>query len=54
MALATTAAGIPSENIRSDVLDYDYVTNHKTETGAQVLVLINRKSAALIQSLFYD
>ncbi len=54
VSLATTASEIPSENIRSDVLDYDYVTNHTTETGAQVLVLINEKSAALIESLFYD
>ncbi len=54
MSLATTASEIPSENIRSDVLDFDYVTSYRTETGAQVLVLSNEKAAALIQSLFYE
>ena len=54
VSLATTASEIPSESIRSDVLDFDYVTSYKTETGAQVLVLINEKAAALVRSLFYE
>jgi LCP family protein required for cell wall assembly len=52
--LALTASDIPSENIRNDVLDYDYVTSYRTEAGAQVLVLINEKAAPLIADLFYD
>ena len=54
VALATTASEIPRESIRSDVLDYDYVSSYLTEAGAQVLVLNNEKAAALIHSLFYD
>ncbi len=54
VSLATTASDIPRESIRSDVLDYDYVSGYTTETGAQVLVLNNQKAAALIRSLFYD
>jgi polyisoprenyl-teichoic acid--peptidoglycan teichoic acid transferase len=52
--LAQTAGDIPSENIRSDVLDYRYVNSHTTENGASVLVLINDKAATLVRSLFYD
>ncbi len=54
LSLATTVSEIPSQRIRNDVLDFDYVTSHKTETGAQVLVLVNDRAAALIHSLFYD
>jgi LCP family protein required for cell wall assembly len=54
MRLATSAGEIPSENIRNEVLDFNYVTSHKTESGSQVLVLSNEKAAALIRSLFYD
>jgi LCP family protein required for cell wall assembly len=53
VSLAKTASEIPSENIQSAVLDYTYVTSHKTETGAQVLILDNQKAASLIQQLFY-
>jgi len=53
MRLATTAAGIPAENIHQEVLDYNFVTSYTTETGAQVLVLINDKAAPMIHSLFY-
>ncbi|MCP4427805.1 MAG: LCP family protein [Chloroflexi bacterium] len=52
--LAKTAGEIPSENIRSDVLDFDYVSSFTTETGAQVLVLDNQKASALVHDLFYD
>lgn len=51
--LATVVNGIPSENIQNDVLDFDYVSSYRTETGAQVLILENDKAAPLIQSLFY-
>jgi hypothetical protein len=53
VSLAKTASEIPSENIQSAVLDYTYVSSHKTETGAQVLILDNQKAASLIQQLFY-
>ena len=52
--LATTAGQIDSENIRTGVLDYDYVSSYRTEQGASVLVLDNAKAAPLIQSLFHD
>jgi LCP family protein required for cell wall assembly len=54
MRLVTTAAAIPAENIRNEVLDYEYVTGHTTETGSQVLVLINSRAGPLVRSLFYD
>jgi hypothetical protein len=53
VSLAKTASDVPSENIQSDVLDYDYVSSYRTEAGAQVLILDNEKAAALIQQLFY-
>lgn len=52
--LATTGTGIPSENIRQAVLDYDYVSSAVTDGGAQVLILDNQKAAPLIQQLFFD
>ena len=52
--LATLASDIPSDNIRNDVLDYDYVESFRTEAGAQVLILVNDKAAPLIQDMFYD
>ncbi|WP_420631294.1 LCP family protein [Candidatus Leptofilum sp.] len=52
--LATAANSIDSEDIRNDVLDFDYVSSHRTETGAQVLILENDKAAVLIQELFYS
>lgn len=52
--LATAANSIDSENIRNDVLDYDYVSSYRTEAGAQVLILDNDKAAVLIQSFFYN
>ncbi len=53
IALARTVSEIPKESIRNEVLDYDYVTSYRTETGAQVLVLNNATAAPLIQELFY-
>ena len=52
--LGVLGHGIPSENIRNEVLDQTYVSNYITETGAQVLILNNAKTAPLIESLFYD
>lgn len=52
--LARAAGNIPSENIRTDVLDYDYVISYTTEAGASVLVLLNEKAAILIEELFYN
>ncbi len=52
--LALTASDIPSANIRSEVLDFDYVDSFLTDQGAQVLILENDKAAPLIQSLFYS
>jgi len=54
MRLATTTSEIPSENIRNEVLDYNYVSSHLTETGSQVLVLNNTVAAELIRVMFYD
>jgi LCP family protein required for cell wall assembly len=54
LRLATTVEDIPSESIRNEVLDYNYVTSHQTETGSQVLVLLNNQASALVRSMFYD
>ncbi|PIE82350.1 MAG: hypothetical protein CSA11_00980 [Chloroflexi bacterium] len=53
IALARMVSEIPEENIRNEVLDYNYVSSYRTETGAQVLVLNNATAAPLIQELFY-
>jgi polyisoprenyl-teichoic acid--peptidoglycan teichoic acid transferase len=52
--LARTAGDIPSENIRNEVLDRNYVSGHRTEAGSSVLILNNAKATPLIESLFYD
>ena len=52
--LATVASDISSESIYNEVLDHDYVSSHRTEAGAQVLILDNEKAAVLVQTLFYD
>jgi len=54
VALAQTVSGIPRDSIRSEVLDYDYVSSYLTEAGSQVLVLNNEMASALIQELFYS
>jgi len=54
LQLAKSASTLPDENIHSAVLDYEYVINYQTETGASVLVLINDRAANLIQELFYS
>ena len=53
LQLAKSASAIPEENIKSDVLDYRYVINYRTETGAQVLVPMNDRISQLVQELFY-
>jgi anionic cell wall polymer biosynthesis LytR-Cps2A-Psr (LCP) family protein len=50
--LTQSAAGIPAENVRQEVLDYDFVISYTTESGASVLVLLNDKVAPLLQELF--
>jgi LCP family protein required for cell wall assembly len=52
--LATAAADIPSENIRNEVLDQNYVSNYSTPTGASVLVPINETISPLVQEMFYN
>lgn len=54
VALATVAGSIPSENIRSGVLDTNYVYGTTTAQGAQVLILENDKAAVLINELFFN
>jgi LCP family protein required for cell wall assembly len=51
--LATTASGIPTENIRREVLDQDYVMAYRTPAGASVLVPLNEQIAPLIQEMFH-
>lgn len=50
--LATAVNDVPRENIKSDVLDYRYVTSYRTEQGAQVLILLNEEAAPLIETMF--
>jgi polyisoprenyl-teichoic acid--peptidoglycan teichoic acid transferase len=52
--LTQVASEVPSENIRSEVLDYNHVNSHTTEAGASVLIMINNRVAPLIQSLFFE
>jgi polyisoprenyl-teichoic acid--peptidoglycan teichoic acid transferase len=52
--LARTTSDIPSENIRNEVLDRNYVSGYRTEAGSSVLILNNEKAAPLIQALFLD
>ncbi|MCZ7670210.1 MAG: LCP family protein [Chloroflexi bacterium] len=54
VALAQVVGDMPRDNIRNEVLDYAYVSSYLTETGAQVLVLNNEMTAALVQELFYN
>lgn len=54
IALANALKDVPEDNIRSAVLDTDYVVGYRTEGGASVLVLVNEKAAPLIEELFYD
>jgi polyisoprenyl-teichoic acid--peptidoglycan teichoic acid transferase len=53
IALAQTVSDVPSEQIRNEVINYDYVSSYRTETGAQVLILNNELVAPLIREMFY-
>lgn len=53
VALARVVSEIPSEQIRNEVLDYDYVTSFRNEAGSSVLILDNERAAPLIRELFY-
>ena len=54
LTLGQAASEIPSENILTEVIDYDYVVSHRTEEGASVLVMVNEKVGPLIESLFHN
>lgn len=52
LRLAKTVGDIPSENMRNEVLDQDYVTSYRTPGGASVLLLNGEVAMPLIQELF--
>ncbi len=52
LQLANVLKDVTDENMRNEVLDYDYVTSYTTEAGASVLVLINELAAPLIEEMF--
>lgn len=54
LRLAKTVGDIPSENMRNEVLDQDYVTSYRTPAGASVLLLNMDTALPFIQSLFAD
>lgn len=54
LQLAQVGKDVSDENIRNEVLDFDYVVAHTTEAGASVLVLVNEAAAPLIEELFFD
>lgn len=52
--LATSTAGIPTENIRTEVLNLDYVSAYRTPEGASVLVPITEQITPLIEDMFHS
>lgn len=52
--LAQLAASLEGDQIQTAVLDYNYVTSHRTENGAHVLLLSAAKAAPLVSRLFGD
>ncbi len=52
--LARTTGSIDSENIRSEILDLEFVSPFITDQGSQVLVLDPEKGTPFIRTLFYD
>jgi len=54
IGLAVATMDISGENIRTEVLDHNYVSNYQTETGASVLIPINERIAPLVEELFYS
>jgi polyisoprenyl-teichoic acid--peptidoglycan teichoic acid transferase len=53
VSLGRVISDIPSEQIRSEVIDFDYVSSFRTEAGSSVLILDNDRVAPLIRELFY-
>jgi polyisoprenyl-teichoic acid--peptidoglycan teichoic acid transferase len=53
ISLGRVVSEIPSEQIRNEVIDYDYVSSYRTEAGSSVLILDNDRVAPLIRELFY-
>lgn len=51
--LAQFVGEIPRENIRSDVVDSDYVSNYVTEEGSQVLMPDRERIDELIKQVFW-
>lgn len=54
LRLAKTVSDIPSDNMRSAVLDQDYVTSFRTPGGASVLQLNTEVAFPMLQTLFSD
>lgn len=54
VTLAQLLSDIPTENIRNEVLGFEYVSSYRTPQGASVLVLNNQAAAPLIESLFFS
>jgi LCP family protein required for cell wall assembly len=52
--LARLLEKVPTENIRNEVLGFDYVSSYRTPQGAAVLLLNNQAAAPLIDSLFFS
>jgi polyisoprenyl-teichoic acid--peptidoglycan teichoic acid transferase len=52
--LSRTVGAIGSENIRSEVLDLDFVSPFLTDQGSQVLVLDPEKGTPFLRDLFYN
>jgi hypothetical protein len=52
--LAMTVGDVPRENIRTAVLDGNYVTSYRAPNGAAVLLLRQDAATPLINTLFYD
>lgn len=52
--LAQILGDIPTENIRNEVLGFDYVSSYRSPQGASVLLLKHETAAPLIQSLFFN
>ena len=50
--IGRVAHDIPEENIRTGVLNYDYVRDHWTETGSHVLLLKHKEVFALVEEMF--
>jgi LCP family protein required for cell wall assembly len=52
LRLARTVGDIPAENMRSAVIDQDYVSSYRTPAGASVQLLDVAAASLLIQELF--